>query len=56
MIVCPQTGDLVPTGVTPDALDKLPSVTVLHGCRGCGGDHEWRADEAVITVTTENEA
>ena len=54
MITCPQTGDLVPTGVTADVLDELPSVNVLNGCPACGGDHEWRRDEAVITVISES--
>jgi hypothetical protein len=54
LITCPQTGDLVPTGVTADVLDELPSVNVLNGCPACGGDHEWRRDEAVITVISES--
>jgi hypothetical protein len=54
LISCPQTGDLVPTGVTADVLDNLPSVNVLNGCPACGGDHDWRRDEAVITVISES--
>ena len=54
LITCPQTGELVPTGVTADVLDELPAVNVLNGCRDCGGDHEWRRDEAVITVISES--
>ncbi len=54
LIVCPQTGDLVPTGATADVLDQLPPVNVLNGCRDCGDDHEWRRDEAVITVISDS--
>ena len=54
LIVCPQTGDLVPTGATADVLDELPPVNVLNGCRDCGGDHQWRRDEAVITVISDS--
>jgi hypothetical protein len=54
LITCPQTGELVPTGVTADVLDELPAVNVLNGCAECGGDHEWRRDEAVITVISES--
>ena len=54
LITCPRTGDLVPTGVTADVLDELPAVNVLNGCAECGGDHEWRRDEAVITVISES--
>ena len=54
LITCPQTGDLVPTGVTADVLAELPPVNVLIGCRDCGEDHEWRRDEAVITVVSES--
>jgi hypothetical protein len=54
LIICPQTGDLVPTGVTADVLDELPAVNVLIGCPSCGGDHEWGRNEAVITVISES--
>ena len=54
LISCPQTGDLVPTGITAEVLDELPSLNVLNGCSACGGDHEWRRDEAVITVTSDS--
>ena len=54
LIVCPQTDDLVPTGVTADVLDELPPVNVLIGCQSCGDDHEWGRDEAVITVISES--
>ena len=54
LITCPETGDLVPTGVTADVLDELPSVNLLNGCRDCGGDHEWTRDEAVITVISDS--
>ena len=54
LITCPQTGELVPTGATADVLDELPAVNVLNGCAECGGDHEWRRDEAVITVISES--
>jgi hypothetical protein len=54
LITCPQTGELVPTGVTAALLDELPSVNVLSGCADCGGDHEWQRDEAVITVISES--
>ena len=54
LIMCPQTGDLVPTGVTADVLDELPAVNVLNGCAGCGADHEWRRDVSVITVISES--
>jgi hypothetical protein len=35
-------------------LDELPLVNVLNGCGGCGGDHDWRRDDAVITVISES--
>jgi hypothetical protein len=54
LINCPQTDDLVPTGVTADVLDNLPEVNVLNGCQACGGDHEWRRDEAIVTVISES--
>jgi len=54
LIVCPQTGDLVPTGVTATVLDDLPPVNVLIDCRDCGQDHEWLRDEVVITVVSES--
>ena len=54
LITCPDTGDMVPTGLSRDELDELPTVNVLTGCDRCGADHEWRRDEAVITVASEN--
>ena len=54
LITCPDTGDMVPTGLSRDELDELPTVNVLIGCDRCGADHEWRRDEAVITVASEN--
>lgn len=54
LITCPQTDELVPTGATADVLDELPPLDVLNGCQGCGGDHEWRRDEAVVTVISES--
>ena len=54
LIACPETGELVPTGVTADVLDELPAVNVLIGCQSCGGDDEWGRSEAVITVISES--
>ena len=52
LIACPETDDLVPTGVQGDALADLPFVNHLDACTACGGAHEWTKAEAVITVTT----
>jgi hypothetical protein len=53
LIVCPATGELVPTGIPVSALGELPAVNVLVGCDDCGQDHEWFPDEVAITATSD---
>lgn len=50
LIACPTTGDLVPTGIDADDLDELITIHMLVRCLACGGDHIWRANEAVLAA------
>ena len=47
-IACPETLDLVPTGVDADTLDELAPINSLLDCPSCSHDHEWTAAEAVL--------
>jgi hypothetical protein len=49
-IACPNTGDLVPTGVYVTDLSNLEADNVLPFCPACGADHPWRASDAEITT------
>jgi hypothetical protein len=53
LIACPDTGDLVPTGVRADLLPDLPAINHLEACAGCGNDHDWTRDESVVTTATD---
>jgi hypothetical protein len=48
MIACPDTNDLVATGVHADRLEDLEATNLLVDCSACGQDHEWTPQEAVI--------
>lgn len=51
VIVCPASGQLVPTGVSADALLDDATRYVLVRCGGCGGEHMWLPDDAIVTAT-----
>jgi hypothetical protein len=53
LIECPDTGQLVPTGMRANAMDELPAVSCLQACVACGGDHEWSTAEAVVTAISD---
>ena len=53
LIACPATGELVPTGArATDAedLEYLPEKNLLIACPGCGRDHEWTRQDAVVAA------
>ena len=50
-ILCPASGQLVPTGVSADALLDDATRHVLVRCAGCGGEHMWLPDDAIVTAT-----
>ena len=56
VIVCPASGQLVPTGVSADALLDDATRYVLVRCAGCGGEHMWLPDEAIVTATLSADA
>ena len=49
MILCPETGRAVPTGIGM-SFDSFRSVTmrdnVLGSCPACGRDHTWQGEDA----------
>jgi hypothetical protein len=52
LIICPKTGQLVPTGIFAETLDDLASRNQMYACPACGADHEWSADEATVANQT----
>ena len=48
VIVCPASGQLVPTGVSADALLEDATRYVLVRCAGCSGEHMWLPDDAIV--------
>lgn len=49
-IVCPDREMPVPTGVEIGDLAEPARVYMLVRCRGCGGDHLWAADDALLPL------
>ena len=49
LVTCPDTFELVPTGLLADGLDVLDPDNVLSDCPACGGDHGWTSAEAVLS-------
>ena len=47
-ILCPTSGQLVPTGVSADALLEDATRYVLVRCAGCSGEHMWLPDDAIV--------
>lgn len=47
LIACPETFDLVPTGVQTARRDDVQSSRLI-GCPSCGGEHDWTPDDAVL--------
>ena len=48
LIACPETYDLVPTGMVAASVAELEAENLLGGCASCGGDHPWTPDDAVL--------
>jgi hypothetical protein len=49
LIMCPTTGDLVPTGENVQSLDELAAEEhLLIACSDCGRDHQWTAVDALL--------
>ena len=54
LVTCPQTGDLVPTGVDTDDIATLDDrAYLLIDCLGCGRDHVWLPTDATISPDRE---
>jgi hypothetical protein len=53
LIACPETNELVPTGMRVSGREELAPVNVLSACPSCGHAHEWVPHEAVVTAATE---
>jgi hypothetical protein len=53
LIACPETDELVPTGVRVNGRKDLEPVNHLIACPSCGNDHEWIPAEAVVTTATD---
>ena len=54
LIRCPETGDVVPTGVdTVDVADRDDRAYLLIDCVACGRDHVWLRADATITPDRE---
>jgi hypothetical protein len=50
LVTCPDTFELVPTGLLADGLDVLDTDNTLRDCPACGGDHGWKSAEAVLST------
>jgi len=49
MIRCPNTEDLVPTGLEVTSLQKLDEPRyLLIDCLECGQDHSWESSQATL--------
>ena len=56
LIVCPVSGEFVPTGVDVRSLDELEVDHLLIACPECGQDHEWGRSDAVLAPAYETSA
>ena len=53
LTTCPFTEDLVPTGLSVDSLDELPSINHLQRCPSCSGEHDWTPTDAALAIPIE---
>lgn len=53
LIACPETNELVPTGIRVSDRENIEPTNVMSACPSCGNEHEWVPTEAVVTGSGE---
>ena len=47
---CPESRNLVPTGVDVFSRNDLAPTNTLVACPDCGDDHDWEPEDAVLVA------